>query len=126
MPSSPMAPPPFLNIWPAVFFIMWPNSAKRYFPAWVVEEDSELVQKALAGEEGQPPPPVSTTTSARPRWPIFTVVEVASPMMTKSGLARRLISREETPSKHDSGADRHQVLPLPRGLRGALPVPGHL
>lgn len=24
-------------------------SAKRYFPAWVVEEDSELVQKALAG-----------------------------------------------------------------------------
>ena len=25
VPSSPMAPPSFLNIWPAVFFIMWPN-----------------------------------------------------------------------------------------------------
>ena len=53
-------------------------------------------------EEWQLLPSVSTTTSARPRWPIFTVVEVASPMMTKSGLASRVISREDTPSKHSS------------------------
>ena len=43
----------------------------------------------------QPPP-------ARPLWPILTVVHVASPMMTKSGFASRVISREETPSKHSS------------------------
>ena len=63
-------------------------------------------------DEWQLTPPVSTTTSARPRWPILTLVEVASPTMTKSGWMRFVISRGATPSKHSSCTEPEtQIVP---------------
>lgn len=44
-------------------------------------------------------PAASITSSIRVRWPIFTVVEVASPVITKSAFARLEISREAMFSK---------------------------
>ena len=72
---------------------------------------------------GSSHPLVSTTTSARPRWPILTLVEVASPTMTKSGWMRFVISRGATPQSTPHALSRRRRL-CPRVLlclRGEAP-----
>ena len=79
-------------------------------------------------EEWQLTPSVSTTTSARPRWPRLMVVLVASPMMTRSGFASRVISREDTPSNrssctvHDTQTRPAKSLPVFSAKRAAAVI----